>query len=156
MTTLRETLTAVSGKCPEAGWLVTEDDAGAAETLQLLEIPLQRLSRTKREALLREVLHGDEKNVVATLRELVAYEWLHMYLCHSTQLGRSGLRPSTAWGRRILAIARRTSLIDSPRSITSTRTSWTPWCSSSFTGITSSNREMQRVPSTVLPWVIPT
>lgn len=77
MTTLRDTLTAVSGKCPEAGWLVTEDDPGAAETFQLLEIPLQRLSRTKREALLREVLHGDEKNVVATLRELVAYEWLH-------------------------------------------------------------------------------
>jgi len=77
MTTLRDALATVSGKCAEAQWLIAEDDPAAAETLQLLEIPLHRLAGKKREAALQEIQRGDEERIVATLRELVAYEWLH-------------------------------------------------------------------------------
>lgn len=77
MSTLRDVLTNVSEHCSEAGWLVSEDDLGAVDTLRLLEQITERLSETKKQALLREIQRSDEENVVAKLRELVAYEWLY-------------------------------------------------------------------------------
>jgi hypothetical protein len=69
-------LTVVKDKWFEAGWLVS-DEAGAGETLQILEITLQRLSVPQRRAFLNEITTNDEKDGEAKLRELVAYELLH-------------------------------------------------------------------------------
>jgi len=84
MDTLQDALTDVRDRWPEAAWLLSREDTGAIETLQVFETTLQRLSVPQRTAFLNGIPRNDEKDFAAKLRELVVYELLYRLKVHPT------------------------------------------------------------------------
>lgn len=60
----------------ESRWLISEDDAAAIETLHTLETAAGRIPDGKRRKLLESIRKGDEAHAIASIRELVTFEWL--------------------------------------------------------------------------------
>jgi hypothetical protein len=76
LTSLHDALHSMRTTSDEARWLVNPDSPSAVETLGLLEESLQTLPDATRLRVIREVGSGDANHVIATLREVIAYEWL--------------------------------------------------------------------------------